>query len=102
MYSAPDPDVADAHIPVDRLPRWDDSAFTTPGFLRAQPFLSPTLGEQELDAFCRAAVHETTRLSDRRARRDLLHVCFSSATQRVVKRTHVWRGVVFHLAAPRA
>lgn len=23
MYSSPDPDVADAHIPVDKLPRWD-------------------------------------------------------------------------------
>lgn len=23
MYSAPDPDAADAQIPVDKLPRWD-------------------------------------------------------------------------------
>lgn len=27
MYSAPDPDVADAQIPVDKLPRWDFCLF---------------------------------------------------------------------------
>lgn len=57
MYSAPDPDVADAHIPVDKLPRWDYSVSTTPWFIFSEPFLSPTSdGKHDLDAFCGAAV----------------------------------------------
>lgn len=57
LYSAPDPDVADAHIPVDKLPRWDYSMYTILWFIFSEPFLRPTSDcKHVLVGLCRAAV----------------------------------------------